>query len=313
MPLLVGACARGAARLRPAPLGAQAVSFLGDTLWSVPMSIDEAQTHLDALTDARRRAGRGGSVADRLLVARRTAEMGRLREAFDLYTAVLQSDPESYRARRRQGEIHLLLREPGRAAADFREVMASTERHPEFKEFTEAPGGAGLVGTGIYFSSTLMLGIATYVQGHFDQAAGILRDAVTRAGDADEVSSAALWLYLALRRAGRTREAREVIHALSPGLPVLRRGPELRLLLFFKGAIGLDSLRRVSTLNPGQEEEQLDLYGLGVLLLAEGRTAEARDVLGQVRSVGNWATLPYLAAEADLARLNRKGGKRAGR
>ena len=302
-------CVQRPAQLRPAPLGAQAVSLLGDTLWTVPMSIGEAQLRLDALTDARRRQARGRrGEAGRLLLARRTAEMGRLREAFDLYTEVLQDDPEEWRARRRRGEIYLLLRELGPARRELRQVVQATGGQPDLQEFMELPEG-GFVGSGVFASAALLLGITDYLRGSYGAAGRELEAALEQAQDADELSAIALWLFFALRRGGREAEAASVVRAIRPDLPVVRRRAEHRLLLFLQGTVSLDSLRRAVANAPGSEEELLDLYGLGFVLLETGQAADAKAVFEQIRSTGNWATIPYLAAEAELARLARSGSR----
>src|SRR5262245_47252763 len=72
---------------RTPPPAAQALSLLGDTLWNAPVPTIEQQVRLRALLDARRRlAAQPSDLNTKLLVARRTAEMGRLQEAIALYS-----------------------------------------------------------------------------------------------------------------------------------------------------------------------------------------------------------------------------------
>ncbi len=278
--------------------------MLGDTLWSVNLSAAEGQARVSQLADAKRRAGaRRDDLNTQLLLGRRTASMGRLREAIDLYTGTIEADPTDARLFRRRGELLLLIREPNLAARDL-ERAVKRAREKDSKEFLEGPDGQ-LNGTGVLHSSLLLLGMTHYIRGDYRRAYPTLVAAAQSADDADGIATASLWLLFTLRRAGRLAEAGEIAKVIPADLPVVSRKAELRLLQAFAGTLSLDSLQRDLGGDGRSEAAGLYLYGLGSSLLARGRQAEAAEALDEVRQTASWASIIYLAAEADLARLRR--------
>ncbi|MSR02010.1 MAG: hypothetical protein EXR94_04620 [Gemmatimonadetes bacterium] len=311
---LLAGCGPPTLRLAPPPLGAEAVSLLGDTLWSVTLSAAEGQARVSQLAEAKRRAGaRWDDLNTRLLLGRRTAAMGRLREAIDIYTEAIEADPTDPRLFRRRGELLLLVREPDLAARDL-ERAASRARErispdgrrfaPPVMEFLEGPDGQ-LSGAGVLHSSQLLLGMTHFIRGDYRRAYPMLVAAAQSADDADGIATASLWLLFTLRRAGRLAEAGQIAKVIPADLPVVHRTAELRLLQAFAGTLSLDSLQRGLGGDIQSEAAGLYLYGLGSTLLARGRQAEAAEALDEVRHTTNWASIIYVAAEADLARLRR--------
>ena len=298
-------CGPPTLRLTPPPLGAEAVSLLGDTLWSVTLSAAEGQVRVSQLADAKRRAGaRGNDLGTQLLLGRRTAAMGRLREAIDLYTKAIEADPTDARLYRRRGELLLLIREPDLAAGDLGRAVKRAKLDSTAKEFVEGPDGQ-LIGTKVLHSSQLLLGITHYVRGDYRRAYPALVAAAEAADDADGIAAASLWLLLTLRRAGRLEEASQIAKVIPPDLPVVNRRAEHRLLQAFAGTISLDSLQRDLGGEVASETAGLYLYGVGSSLLARGRQAEAAEAFDEVRHTASWATITFVAAEAELARLRR--------
>jgi tetratricopeptide (TPR) repeat protein len=289
--------------LDPPPLGAQTTSLLGDTLWLVRFPSHVGQRRVSQLVDAQRQSlARPDDVAVELLLGRRTAGMGRFREALDVYTTALERTPGDPRLLRRRGEMLLLLREPDLAAAELRRAIRKTGADSTKQEIAEGPTGE-LVATGLLFQANLLLGVAHYVRGDHARAQAALTDALNTAGNGDEVAPTALWLFWSLRRSGQQRTASELIAAVPTDLQVHLHRAEHRLLLSYQGSISLDSLRNDLRERNDPEVESLYLYGLAFSLLTTRRVGEAKEILEEIRTIGAWSSLPYLAAEADLARM----------
>ena len=302
--LAVG-CGPPTLRLAPPPLGAEAVSLLGDTLWSVNLSAAEGQARVGQLADAKRRAGaQRDDLNSQLLLGRRTAAMGRIREAIAVYTKAIEAVPTDARLYRRRGELLLLVREPDLAAGDLGRAVKRAKLDSTAKEFLEGPDGQ-LIGTKVLHSSQLLLGITHYIRGDYHRAYPALVAAAQSADDADGIAAASLWLFFTLRRAGRPDEAGQIAKVIPADLAVVNRRAEHRLLQAFAGAISLDSLQRDLGGAAMAETAGLYLYGVGSSLLARGRPAEAAEAFDEVRLTVGWATIVYAAAEADLARLRR--------
>lgn len=313
---LAGACGGRPADLPPAevpPSTAEAISFLGDTLWSVPLSLEAAQRRLARLQRARQSlADRPDDVNARLGVARHTAGMGRLREAIGLLTEALDrhaGDPRLYRLR---GELQLQTRRPNAAIADLQRAAQLSFSDSLAAEFVEVDG-VGLVGIGLRHAIFLLLGQAFFLKADLPRAIAALTEALERARNADEAAAAVTWLILAHGRASPGQSDRQALAGLlaawRPDAEVVLRVPEHRLLLAWKGVLPLDSLRASVREFADPDEEALYTFAAGVARLAAGHPEEAAALFEVVRAIGAWTTMPYLAAEAELSRLRRRAAR----
>ncbi len=82
-------CARddGYQNLRELPVGAQAISLLGDTLWAPTQPAEVRTAHEQRLATAQQAYDNDPGSADALIwFGRRTAYLGRYREAIAIYT-----------------------------------------------------------------------------------------------------------------------------------------------------------------------------------------------------------------------------------
>lgn len=279
------------------------MSLLGDTLWAVRFGHVEAQERVSRLVSAQRRAlAQPANDAATILLGRRTAEMGRYREALAIYSDGLELDWGDARLFRRRGELLLLLREPDEAVKELKRAVKRAATAPTAREFTETDAGE-FIGTGVLHASLLLLGIAHHIRGEPREAIVALAEAARLATEPDEITAATAWLYLALRRANRLREAAAVLAALPGDFGVTLRKPELRLLLALRGDLPFDSLRREIATTSDRSIELLYLYGLAVTLESSGQADESRALLDEIRRNDFWGDLVAVAAEADLARL----------
>lgn len=292
------------------PPTAEAISFLGDTLWSVPIRPETAQRRLARLQRARQYvADKPTDVSARLSLARQTAGMGRLREAIRLLDEALDRHIDDARLYRLRAELLIQTRRPGAAIEDLRRAVWLTEGDSLTTEFLEVDG-VGLVGVGLRHSVHLLLGQAYFLRADHPRAIAALTTALATAQNADEAAAAAVWLVLAhgQDRAGRPA-VMSLLGAWQPDAQVVLRVPEHRLLLAWKGVLPLDSLRASVQEFNDPDEEALYTLAAGLSRLASGHPEEAAMLFEVVRAVGNWTTIPYLAAEAELSRLRRRAAR----
>jgi tetratricopeptide (TPR) repeat protein len=316
-PLVAVACAPGARVPAPPvipPPTAEAISLLGDTLWSVNLRPEVAQSRLRALERARRAmASRPDASSSRLAIAKSTAGLGRLREAIDLATEAMERHPDDPRLFRLRGELLLLTRRIDPAIRDLQHAARLTIADSTASEFFEVDD-VGLIGLGLRHLTFVLLGQAYYLKGEFARAVETLERALAGARNADEAAAAAVWLGFALQRAGLEPRAAAIAGAWRPDAQVVMRLAEHRLLLAWQGALPSDSLRGAAAAGGGADDEALFHYAAAVRLLSQGQEREATAILDLVRSLGPWTALPFLAAEADLLRLRRRsptGGRRS--
>ena len=307
--LLLAAC--GGRPLRytvVAPANAQAVSLLGDTLWSVPLDPGNGPEAVERLRQARTEVARNPTnLMAQLHLARSTAAIGRLREAVDLLTsASYLQDPRVFRYR---GEYRLRLRQLDLAIADFRLAAQLSMGAPGLPEEVERSDGTRAVST-VFFRTTFLLGVALYSRGDFAGALIALTEAAKRALTPDDLAQSTFWLFLAVRRTGGAEAAKQLLTGMKEDWAVTDGFHEYALLLGFKGLLPSDTVRARAMTAQASAARTLYAYGIGYVLLMQDRRDEAELWFEHARLSPDWTTLPYLAAESELARM--RGKQKAG-
>jgi len=309
--LVVSGCAPRPVRLVVVTSSvAQTVSFLGDTLYSLPRDARGGPARVRRIIDAREAVqSHPGDLRAVIRLGRSTVAMGRLRDAVELYNkaaAVHFGDPRLYRER---GEVLLRLRHLDPAIKDFREAgllligrVSIPETTPEADE-TLGEGAQWISISTVQYQTYFLLGFALYCKGDYKAAREVLVEAAGSALTPDELARALLWLFFTVRRIGNGGEAATVLAMVEPAWAEHAYAPEVELLRAYKGSLPTDSILRRSLARTG-DAGAIYSYGIGYSqLLDPSRRADAELWLERARSGPDWSAIPFLAAEADLARL----------
>jgi tetratricopeptide (TPR) repeat protein len=280
--------------MRAAPATAEGISLLGDTLRRPPISVEDGQRLVEDLQVARGEyAAHPADLAYRLAVVRRTAALGRVREALELYTQAAHRHFDDPRPFRYRGETLIYLRQFRLAAADLERATKALswsdgEALLEIPEHSAAPGGS------LPFGISFYLGMAWFLQGDYQRASSALRLSLGQASGPEEFSRAVFWLWIAMQRSGDPAEAVTLATYAARVLTPPASTTEHQLLL---------ALSRGSPLDSTSSTSPLEGYATGIRRLFAGRHEEARTAFEWVRSNGEWNTLAHVAAEAELVRL----------
>ncbi|MEX0836785.1 MAG: hypothetical protein WD101_00530, partial [Gemmatimonadota bacterium] len=98
------------------PEGAEAISFLGDTLTTPDLPDAVRETYLARYQEAENDLAADPSNVDALIwMGRRTAYLGQYRSAIDIFTHAMTLHPEDARLYRHRGHRYLSVREPSKA------------------------------------------------------------------------------------------------------------------------------------------------------------------------------------------------------
>jgi tetratricopeptide (TPR) repeat protein len=291
------------------PEGAQAVSFLGEPLYP-PVPTQEVQTRREEqLADALRDLEADPRGADATIWAgRRYAYMGKYLRAIELYSEGLVHHPEDARFLRHRGHRWISVREPDRAIEDFQEAVRLIQGTEDEVEPDGQPNAMGVPTSTLHFNIWYHYGLAHFIKGEFEEAAEIYRRCMEASVHADSKVATAHWWYMALRRAGREDEARELASSWNLAAwesEIIESGSYLHLLKLYAGAE-----TAVEAYLEARDAESLEGatlgYGVGNFHLYNGRVEEARAIFERiVAATGQWAAFGYIAAEADLARMRR--------
>ena len=298
-----------AQQLAPLPPGAEARSLLGQLLVPPALPAATRQTYEQRLAEAQQAYQRTPNNPDSLIwLGRRTAYLGRYREAIVIFGEGIEKHPRDARMYRHRGHRFITVRELARAIADFERADSLVRGKPDEVEPDGIPNALGTPTSTLHSNIRYHLGLAYYLQGNFAKAVELYtRDvaAARAAGNADMLVASSHWLYMALRRSGQAAEAARVLEPITRELSVIENGSYHRLLLMYKGLLAADSVL------PRKPDGETDFgtvegvtvgYGVANWHLYNGRAEQAAAMFARILESPQWAAFGFLAAEAEVAR-----------
>ena len=150
---------------------------------------------------------------------RRTAYLGRFRDAIAIYTEGIKRHPNDARLYRHRGHRYLTVREIDLAIADFEKAVAlitAAGAKPDEVEPDGQPNARNTPTSTLHSNIYYHLALGHYLKRDFVRAAD-WRKARDVVRNADNLVAASNWLYLSLRRAGQADAAAAVLCPLMPG------------------------------------------------------------------------------------------------
>ena len=307
LPVALGAACIIAAGCASAPApsvppGAQAISFLGDTLRQLPLAPATRERYERQLAEARAAYDRAPTDADSIVwLGRRLAYLGRIREAIDVYTRGVALHPQNPWLYRHRGHRYISVRELDRAIADLERATRLVAGTPDQVEPDGQPNAQNTpIGT-LQSNIAYHLGLAYYLKGSYAGAVDVYRGELADARNDDRRVSTAHWLYMSLRRLGRDAEAAEVLVPFRSQMNVIENETYHHLLLMYKGEMPADSVLPVTATGEMSVTDATAAYGIGNWHLYNGRRAEAERIFRRILAGGQWGAFGYIAAEKELA------------
>ena len=305
--LLLAACAadpRADTGLPALPEGVEAVSLLGDSLRPPPMSdavredreanFAEAQTAYEANPDD----------ADAIIwLGRRTAYLGRYREAIAVFTEGIAKHPDDARMYRHRGHRYISVRMFSNAIDDFEKAASLIAGRPDEVEQDGLPNARNIPTSTLQSNIWYHLGLAFYLTRDYENAARAYAECTKVSNNPDMFVATAYWNYMTLRRLGRSQEASDVLEEISEDMDIIENGTYQELLLLFKGQ------RQPQDVMDTRGDADVPLsnatvgYGVGNYFAFMGAEGQAEDVWRQVLQGSQWSGFGFVAAEAEVALL----------
>jgi tetratricopeptide (TPR) repeat protein len=298
---LTTACAEHASDESSTPPAFEAISLLGDTLWT-PTPGDSAQLEMESLLDSARVNYLDDTTsADALIwLGRRTAYLGRYREAINLYSNGVSRFPDDARFLRHRGHRWISLREFDSAIVDFDKATQLIAGEPDEIEPDGLPNARNTPTSTLHSNIWYHLGLAHYLKGDFSAALVAYQQEAAIANNPDMLVATSWWRYLTLRRLGRRAEAESVLTSISAEMDVIENQSYHHLLLMSKGELDPGSLLSPAG-SEGDPANAAASYGVGVWHLLEGEDAKADSMFIGLIARGPAAAFGVIAAEAELA------------
>lgn len=292
------------AQARALPTGVQAISFLGDTLRELPLAAATRERYERQLAEARSAYERTPKNVDSIIwFARRTAYLGRLREAIDIYGRGVALYPDNPWLYRHRGHRYISVREIDLAVADLERATKLVAGKPDEVEPDGQPNAQNTpIGT-LHSNIAYHLGLAYYLKGDYAKAADVYRRELRDARNDDRRVSTAHWLYMSLRRLGKNAEAAEMLKSFNAPMNVIENETYYRLMKMYNGKMSVDSVLPVNASGEMSVTDATAAYGIANWHLYNGRRAEAERIFRRILAGGQWGAFGYIAAERDMARM----------
>ena len=270
-----------------------------------PQLSAETQREFEAkLNEARELFDKEPSAERVIWLGRRTAYLGRYKEAIEIFTNGIAKFPADARLYRHRGHRYLTLRCFDRAVEDFEKAAKLVKGKPDEIEPDGLPNARNIPTSTLKSNIWYHLGLAYYLKGDFRRALNAYREAEKVSNNPDMLVATTHWLYMTLRRLKRENEAQQRLLKIKDDLQLIENADYYKLIRVYKGQLkAADLLAEISKNTDNLSNATLG-YGLGNWLLYNGQRAEAEKIFRQITAGNQWASFGYIAAEAELARVN---------
>ena len=254
------------------------------------------------LTNARGDFQKDASADNAIWLGRRTAYLGRYKEAIALYTDAIEKFPKDARLYRHRGHRFITLRCFDDAIADFRKAAKLIKGKADEIEPDGLPNARNIPTSTLQSNIWYHLGLAHYLKGDFGAALKAYREAEKVSKNADMMVATAHWLYMTLRRLGREKEAAATIARIPDNLEVIENADYYKLIKLYQGKLNPSDLLGESNQTANTLSNATIGYGVGNWFLYNGRRTEAEAVFRQIVMGIQWASFAHIAAEVELTR-----------
>jgi len=278
------------------PENAQAISLLGEVLYSAEPSEAALEKHAEAKLNYEQEPDNPDAL---IWYGRRTAYLGKYREAIEIYTKGIKKFPEDVRILRHRGHRYISIREFDKAIKDFEQAATLIAGKEDKIEPDGMPNAQNIPVSSLHTNIWYHLGLAYYLKNDLKNALRVYRKGIKASQNDDMLVATTHWLYMTLRLHGREDEAKEALQPIHNKMNVIENIAYFRLCLFYKGELTLENLTDQefsSIMNAAVA------YGIGNWYFYNGDKEKAKEIFQKLLGQKGWASFGYIAAESDFVR-----------
>jgi tetratricopeptide (TPR) repeat protein len=233
-------------------------------------------------------------------LGRRTAYLGNYREAIKIFSDAIARFPQDARLYRHRGHRLLTIRCFDDAVRDFETAARLVRGKPDEIEPDGLPNARNTPTSTLKSNIFYHLGLAYYVKGDFKRALKAYREAEKVSTNPDMSVATRHWLYMTLRRLGKTKEAEKTVAGVADDLDIIENDDYYKLIKLYQGkAKAEDLLKEIGGKANTLSNASLG-YGLGNWFLYKGERENAEKIFRRITAGDQWASFGYIAAEAEL-------------
>lgn len=232
-------------------------------------------------------------------LGRRTAYLGDYQKAIEIYGEGIKKFPNDARFCRHRGHRYISTRQLDRAIADLEKGATLIQDSKDVVEPDGIPNRLNRPVSSLHTNIYYHLGLAYYLKGNWPKALEHYQNCLNAATNDDMRVAASHWLYMILRRMDRPTEAEKLLEPIHANMEIIENDAYHRLLLFYKGELEEGRLRS----NDSTGSSEAVKYGVAHWYQYNGELEKAKQLYEELLTNGHWAGFGYIAAEAEMARM----------
>lgn len=233
-------------------------------------------------------------------LGRRTAYLGKYKEAIEIYTKGLSVHPNDARLYRHRGHRFITLRCFDDAINDFEKAAKLTKGKPDEIEPDGMPNAKNIPTSTLQSNIWYHLGLAYYLKGDFKKALNAYREDIKVSKNPDMLVATTHWLYMTLRRLNQNKEAEKALEPIKDGMDIIENQAYYTLLKMYQGKLTPEKILEDMEKSGNGLNNVSVAYGIGKWYLYNGQREKAFEVFRKITSSDQWASFGFIAAEAAM-------------
>lgn len=228
---------------------------------------------------------------------RRTAYLGRYRQAIAIYSEGIKNFPKDARLYRHRGHRYISIRNYEAAIADLEKAASLIQGTADQIEPDGMPNAQNIPLSSLHSNVWYHLGLAYYLTQEYRKAYTAYLQCRESGDNYDNIVSSTHWLYLIQLRLGNPERADSLLAPIQKAAVVIENQSYADLCQLYKGWISPDTLLLASPGNPSNDAVN---YGLASWYLHQGDSSKGIQLLEALVAGKAFTSFGYLAAEGDL-------------
>lgn len=232
-------------------------------------------------------------------LGRRKAYLGDYKAAISLFSEGIVKFPDDARFYRHRGHRYISTRQLDLAIADLEKATELIKGTEDTLEPDGIPNRLNQPVSSLHTNIWYHLGLAYYLKNDLNNALAAFEECLLASKNDDMIVAIKHWLYMILRRLQLPNEAEMLLQDIHNNMTIIENDAYHQLLLFYKNELTEEELTASESLGSSEAVH----YGVANWYHYNGLLDEAKTRYQKLLDVGNWGGFGYIAAEADLSRM----------
>jgi len=233
-------------------------------------------------------------------LGRRMAYLGDYKAAIGIFNEGILKFPEDARMYRHRGHRYISTRQLDNAITDFEKAVELIQGTEDIVEPDGIPNRLNKPVSSLHTNIYYHLGLAYYLKNDLDNALLNFDTCLKASKNDDMIVASKHWLYMIMRRMNQVDKATQLLDDITTDMDVIENDGYHDLLLFYKGELTEGGLKG----NGSSGSSEAVQYGIANWHHYNSAQDKAIMLFQTIVNKGNWAGFGYIAAEADLSRMN---------